>query len=737
MPNATPSDSKPAGHASDSTPWVLKPAGFVAFGGAMGIAVVGSVPIQSLLAPAWETAAHVLTGGATGPLRDVGIGMVLSFVAMWCLAGAVLGLGLGEAVDRRRLLALAGVGTLLVTFAGTLAGAVLGHAVNPSLPVALLLGGLAGRAGHARWLVALQHRHRELRDQVNRAARDMKREALEQITRDLRTPVHAMLGVGDLMAETRLDAEQKRHLGAFQRAADNLSRSLEDLEDLARIESGRASLKHKQFSLVPLIHQQIAAIKPFADAKGVPIHLSLSSDLPRMVHGDPVRLGQVIGNLLGQAVKVSRQGSVQLEVRPHSRDPQRVRFAFFDTSLSAESGKLTAVVEPFQGDAGSQRGTSGIAMTLTRRIVEWMDGRLSVRRSTAKGSTVVLSVPLPAAESAGTTQAGNATPAVYGPQARNADGSPLTMTQAAELALDRKLPKVSVLLVDDNISTRHLIESMLDSTRFNVVTCSDGREALQTLEIAPYDVVLMDLDMPGMDGWAAITELRQREQARKGRRTPVVALGTAPFELERQRCLEVGFDQHLCKPLRKSRLLETIVRMAASSPTPASGSTAPAPAAAAAAAAAPRTPPMRYVQRDSLSLLGDDGLIDVRGAVANLGGDATLYLDAIEHLAPALTRWPERFLDTLAKPDIDRARQMATDMQGILEVVGAARAAKAIERMSVLLAGMPDAESKSKCQKEIEQHVRPTMLTLQAAVERIVAMRQQGPSHPQGHNSAF
>jgi CheY-like chemotaxis protein len=282
----------------------------------------------------------------------------------------------------------------------------------------------------------------------------------------------------------------------------------------------------------------------------------------------------------------------------------------------------------------------------------------------------------------------------------------------------------SVLLVDDNVSTGELIGSMLDRQRFNVVRCMNGREALQALEVAPYDVVLMDLSMPELDGWSALRFLRRREAEQDLRRTPVIALGTAPLEVERERCLRAGFDDHLCKPVRKSSLLEAIER--ATIVLPADATTAGA-----------TDEGLRLEQQEALTLLGAGGLIDVRAAVESLGGDATLYLDAIEHLVPALGNWPSRFQEALNRREFDRARQMAQDMQSILDVVAAVPCAASLGRMAVALASPDDLPRHAAALADLDRHLQPLVKALQQAVERIRNARQERLRREQGHNSAF
>jgi signal transduction histidine kinase/DNA-binding NarL/FixJ family response regulator len=661
----------------------------VVLGGLAAVALWGSASLVS-----------ALRGGSWG---SIGLS-----VAAWTMVAGVLVAVSQVPAQLRRLaqLAMAGsLGVLAVMLGARVFGAL---PLNPTLPLTVLLGGIAGRLAFGRWE---RHAGRQLalrQSQLRAAVSSAKADFLSQLTREMRTPVNAVVGVADLLTETGLDGEQRRHLVVFRRSAESLTLLLEDLADLARLEAGRVTLKSADIALPGLLHEQIAQVRDEAQAKGLQIQLTLAKNTPRIVRGDPQRLGQALSHLLSHSVRATRQGRIAVEVRPSPRDDDLVRFVITDTSLSPVTGTLAGILEPFSSAAADRlRKGSGIGMALVRGLAEMMGGRLSVRHTPGRGTTTVFSAVLPAA--------GDSGPVSGVADVKHVAAAPGSQTIQAPM---------SILLVDDNVSTSELIESMLDKQRFTVVRCRNGREALQALEIAPFDVVLMDLNMPELDGWSALRILRRQEAERRLPRTPVVALGTAPLEIERQRCLDAGFDDHLCKPLRKSRLLETVGRLAPE------GSGTAQPAAAA-------TEDLRPDQRDALAMLGRDGLIDVRAAVESLGGDATLYLDAIEHLVPALANWPSRFQDALNRADFERARQMALDMQSILDVVAASPCATALGRMAEALGAPEDAATRTAALAELDRQLQPLMRVLQQTLDCIRSARQERLRREQGHNSAF
>lgn len=681
-----------------------QPSWGVALGLAAAATVVGLAVALAPLRSAWASLVASLptaTGGSAGG----SFATTAAALGIWAFVAALLVATTstrGGARHLRRLAAAAVAGTtgialLSWTFFGVLA--------DPLLPMALALGGLAGRLAFERWRehAGLQLAQEQLR--VRQAVSRARSDFLAEMARDMRTPVNGVVGVADLLTEAGLDGEQRRHLRAFRRSAEALTHLLEDLADLARIEAGRVELKPQDVNLPALLHELLTQIRDDADTHGLQVQLSLGAGVPRMVRGDAQRLAQALSQLLALSVRSTRQGRVAVEVRRHSREPDVLRFVVTDTSLSPVTGKLASILDPFTGaPSDSRRRGPGVGLALARSLAGLLGGRLSIRHSPGRGTTAVFSARLPAV----------------------ADAPPATAAQAGPAAAGSLSASiVSVLLVDDNVSTRELIASMLDARRFTVISCGNGREALQALEIAPYDVVLMDLDMPELDGWAALRILRRREVERQLRRTPVISLGTVPLETERQRCLEAGFDDHLCKPLRKSRLLESIDRTRAGV-EPAAG-----------AVQAATRDGLRAEQRDALEVLATGGMVDVRTAVGSLGGDASLYLDAIEHLVPALGNWPARFQDALNRRDFARARQMAQDMQSILDVVAAAPCAAALGRMADALACPDDATRHGAALADLDRHLQPLMRTLQQAVEIVRAARQERTRREQGHNSAF
>jgi signal transduction histidine kinase/CheY-like chemotaxis protein len=625
-------------------------------------------------------------------------------------------------------LGLASAAVVMLALAGKPAS---GAHVVPLLPLAALIGAYMGRRVHARWALMRERQVAALRHQWEDTTHKLRSDFLQQLTRELRAPVHSVIGIADLLQEEGLAADQRRHFNVFRRAAQTLSRLVDDVSDLARLESGTIKLAQTEFSLTTVLHDLLRRFRAEADAKGLHLELQISCEMPARVRGDLPRLKQLLACVLAHSVRSTRQGRVSVEVRTHSRQPDLIRFIVTDTSLGPVTGALAGMLQPFADHPSGQPRPVGVGLSVARRLAELMGGRLSVRHAAGKGTTTIFSALLPAAHTPpqpGSSMAGQSpSPArkparanLPGPTPRGESEPPDTPQDTAAGPLASPAPGttpatrdgrcISVLLVDDNICTRELLETFFDRARYRVVICSNGREALRAIAAAHYDVVLMDLNMPVMDGWAAVRALRAQEQARGQRPMPVIALGDVAFEMERQKCRDAGFDHHLSKPVSKKRLLnlvDELVRPPSNAPVK---QPQPAPAAQSR---------LRADQRDALALLAKDNRVDVRTAVDSLGGDASIYLDAIEHLAPALSGWPARLSKALAQADVARARQMACDMQNILDVICATPCAAALGKLARALEASADTDHHAQAHRELEQQLLPLMATLQSVAERL------------------
>lgn len=551
-----------------------------------------------------------------------------------------------------------------------------GLALDNSLPLlALLVGSLLTLAARQRALAASQ-RLAEIERGVAQASNRAKGEFLARVSHEIRTPMGAVLGVADLLAETELDPVQRRHVEVFRRSGESLARLIDDLLDLSKIEAGRIELEHEPFDLIATVNEQVALLLPRAQAKGIGLELEIADGTANHVSGDRLRLTQALVNLIANAIKFTARGSVRLHVGPDLLRRGATRFEVSDTGIGIELKQLDQIFEPFvQADASITRdyGGTGLGLPITKQIVEMMGGRIEVYSRPGDGSRFAFSLPLVAV-------AATAVPALQ----------PLPTGTGPRAAP----PSMAILLADDNATNVYLVQSMLQGVARVFDVASDGSQALERLAQREYDLVLMDIQMPVLDGLNATREIRRREALGGQRRTPIIALTATAYDADRRLSLDAGCDEHLVKPVRKADLMRAVQRWA---PVPVS---LVPPSSSAAFSSLPAALG-HAVSLDRLTQAAADAerdVLDVNAGLDRVGGDAHLYIELLRRLQPTLTGWraqyeiptgpsasgaPALITSTgIEAALLDHRRRMAHDLVGLLGSIGAQRgweAASALE----------------------------------------------------------
>jgi signal transduction histidine kinase/DNA-binding response OmpR family regulator len=384
-----------------------------------------------------------------------------------------------------------------------------------------------------------------LNREVQRATQ-AKSDFLTTMSHEIRTPMNAILGMADILGETSLTAEQRRCMDIFRRAASSLLDLLNDVLDMSKIEAGQLALETLEFELREVVSQAVELASVRAAAKNLRIESEILPDAPSWLSGDPMRLRQVLINLLGNSTKFTEKGQLSLRIAPdpNGKVPGSLLFAVSDTGIGIPREKLATIFESFsQADSSTTRkyGGSGLGLTICKKLVEAMGGQIWVESTVGAGSTFYF-----------TAQFGVATAA---------------RTQALTLAT---LPAESaatlrILVADDSEDNREVIRGYLNNAPYILDFAEDGASALKKLKSGRYDLALIDVHMPLMDGYELVRAFRDYEGAQNLRALPILALTADAFQEAIEKSRAAGYTMHLTKPVRKSTLLEAIAQNAQSS----------------------------------------------------------------------------------------------------------------------------------------------------------------------------
>ncbi len=410
----------------------------------------------------------------------------------------------------------------------------------------LLVGAVVGRLRDLRVqldaeIAARKDSEIQLRaaQEVAETANRAKGEFLARMSHEIRTPMHGVLGVTQVLLETPLSPDQRQYVDMIQGSGELLLAIINDILDFSKIEAGKMELEESEFELLPVLRESLELVAMTARQKGLEVALDVPAELPPWLVGDAVRLRQVLINLLGNATKFTERGSIVLRARTAAGTPGhvRLRLEVQDTGIGIEPAILGKAFEPFtQADASTTRvyGGTGLGLAISSQLVALMGGRLQCQSEPERGSTFFFEVELAVPEAA---PLNNAPPS----------NLPPTETVAGR-----------VLVAEDNRINQVITTRLLETLGVSVDVVADGAAAVLAVQRTHYDVVLLDCQMPVLDGYAAAAQIRAAEAP--GRHLPMLALTASVLAEDHERARAAGVDAVLVKPLRADDLRQAVLR---------------------------------------------------------------------------------------------------------------------------------------------------------------------------------
>ena len=363
------------------------------------------------------------------------------------------------------------------------------------------------------------------------------------MSHEIRTPLNSVLGMLELLKETNLSKDQERYLTLFSHAGENLKALINDLLDFSKIEAKALTIEHISYNLHSTVRSVFEILQIKAEEKGLNFELVIEPDVPIYQKGDPTRLRQVLFNLIGNALKFTDEGEVQIRVRIEKNEKEKLVLEVRDTGIGIPRDKQSSLFSPFyQAEATTNRkyGGTGLGLVISKNLVEIMGGKMELKSLAGRGTTFKISLPH--------------------------DPDMVAPTETKSLAHTNWAQyfdgyKFDLLIVDDSEDNRLLLTHYLKSLPFTFTEAANGKEAVEKFKGGSFDLVFMDMQMPIMSGYKATEMIRHYEKETQKGHTPIVALTATAVLEDLQRTLASGCDMYMVKPVKKSEIIETLVHI--------------------------------------------------------------------------------------------------------------------------------------------------------------------------------